>query len=72
MPIRKFRTLAEAGRARRIQPGTEEFSRALRVVFQLSDRFASSQKFPPGVYKFRSIEEAQAQKMVWMHRTPQK
>lgn len=65
MPVRKYRTLADAGRARRIQPGSEEFSRALRTVFRLAAKFSPAQKFPPGVYRFRSIEEAQAQRIAW-------
>jgi hypothetical protein len=66
MPIRKFHTLAEAGRLQKLRPGSEEFSRALRGVFKLAARFAPAQKLPPGVYKFRSIEQAQAQKNAWI------
>jgi hypothetical protein len=69
LPIRKFRTLAEAGRVQKLEPGTEEFSNALRSVFRLAAQFVVSQKFPPGVTKFRSIELAQAQKLAWMRRT---
>jgi hypothetical protein len=65
MPVRKFRTLDEAGRPQRYQPGTEEFSRALRSVFRLAELFAPPQKCPPGVFKFRSIEQAQAQRIAW-------
>jgi hypothetical protein len=43
----------------------EEFSRALRSVFRLAELFAPPQKFPPGVFKFRSIEQAQAQRIAW-------
>jgi len=62
MPIRKFRSLSEAGEAERFRPGTAEFSRGLRCVFWMAARFAPSRKAPPGVHKFRSIEEAQARK----------
>jgi len=62
MPVQKFRSLLEAGKKKRFQPGTAEFSNALRSVFWMAARFAPPQKLPPGVYKFRSIEQAQAQK----------
>jgi hypothetical protein len=68
MPIRKFHTLAEAGRPVRLEPGTEAFSRALHSVFRLAARFAPSQTFPPEVYKFRSIEQAQAQRIAWIRK----
>lgn len=69
MPIHKFRSLSEAGRATQLLPRTDEFSRALRSVFWMAARFASAQKCPPGVHKFRTIEEAQEQKKLWAHRT---
>jgi len=65
MPVQKFRSLLEAGKKKRFQPGTAEFSNALRSVFWMAARFAPPQKLPPGVYKFRSIEQAQAQKKAW-------
>jgi len=71
MPIRKFRTLDDAGHPERLQPGTEKFSRALRGVFRLMARFAPAQRFPPGVFKFRSIEQAQAQRKAWTRMPPQ-
>jgi hypothetical protein len=66
MPIRKFHSFAEAGQAKKLNPGTEEFSRTLRSVFYLAAQFAPSRKFPPGVTKYRSIEEAQVQQLAWM------
>ena len=65
MPVQKFRSVAEAGNASRIKPGTVEFSRRLRSVFWMAARFAPSPKSPPGVYKFRSIEESQTRKKAW-------
>lgn len=70
MPLRKFRSLDDAGRPERLQPGTEQFSRALRNVFGLAARFAPAPQFPPGVFKFRSIEQAQEQKKAWIRKTP--
>jgi hypothetical protein len=69
MPVRKFHSLTEASQAQKLNPGTEEFSRSLRSVFRLAAQFAPPRKFPPGVTKFRSIEEAQAQRLAWMRRT---
>jgi hypothetical protein len=68
MPILKFRTLEEAGRPVKLEPGTEEFSRALYNVFQLAELFGPPQSFPPGVFKFQSIEQAQAQRKAWTRR----
>jgi hypothetical protein len=69
MPIHKFHTLVEASRFQKFEPGKEEFRRSLRSVFYLAARFAPSLKFTPGVTKFRSIEEAQAQRLACMRRT---
>ena len=68
MPIQKFRSLLEASRALRVRPGTAEHSRALRSVFWMAAQFAPERQLPPGVFKFRSIEEAQAQRKAWARR----
>ena len=65
MPIQKFRSLTEARHALRIHAGTAEHSRALRAVFWMASHFAPPRKISPGVYKFRSIEEAQAHRKSW-------
>ena len=65
LPIRKFHSLDEAHRAQRIVPGTAEHSRALRSVFWMAARFAPDRMPPPGVHKYRSVEEAQAQRKLW-------
>ncbi len=72
MPVRKFHTLTEAGRPIKLQPDTEEFTRVLHGVFRLAAVFAPARTFPPGVYRFRSVEESQAQKMIWIRKTLQK
>jgi len=66
MPVRKFRTLIEASRPEKLEPGTWEFSLALYNVFRLTEIFAPPKAFPPGAYKFRSIEQAQTQKRAWI------
>ena len=67
MPIEKFRSLDAIHQAVRIRTGTEEHSRALRSVFWMA-RLSPEQRFPPGVYKYRSLEEAQAQRQSWSRR----
>jgi hypothetical protein len=65
MPIRKFNSISEIGKRKKLQPGTPEFRNALRSVFWMAQRFAPHQNLPPGVHKFRDIEQAQKQKRVW-------
>ena len=65
MPIQKFRSLADARKALHFRAGTPEHFRAVRSVFWLAARLAPQRSYPPGVYKFRSIEEAQAQRKLW-------
>jgi len=67
MPVRKFRSFSEAVQQKGLAPGTEEFSCALRAVFWLAAKFAPRQVSPPGVHKFRSIEEAQARRKSWQY-----
>ena len=68
MPVRKFRSVAEAEQAKQILPGSAEFSRAVRAVFWIAATFSPARNVPPpGVYKFRSLEEAQARKKAWTH-----
>jgi hypothetical protein len=65
MAVQRFHSISETGNTCRHQPGTAEFSRSLRAVFWLAALLAPSGKIPPGVYKFRSIEESQARKQAW-------
>lgn len=69
MPIRKFRSLSEADKIKRFRPGTEEFSHALRSVFGMAAILAPHRLAPPGVFKFRSIEEAQDWNKSWKRPT---
>jgi hypothetical protein len=65
MPVQKFDSLSEIGKIKKLEPGTPEFRNALHSVFWMAKKFAPPQNFPPGVYKFRDIEQAQAQKKAW-------
>jgi hypothetical protein len=66
MPVQKFSSLLEIGKRKKLQPGTSEFSNAVRSVFWMAARLAPSRTPPPGVYKFRDMEQAQAQKKAWL------
>lgn len=60
MPIRKFRSVEEMDKAKSdlwCEPGTECFRR-IESLWKRSS-LLSPRKFPQGVFKFRSLEEAQ-------------
>lgn len=64
MPIRKYREVREMEGNTRLQPGSPELFKAIRAIWDLADR-TTRPRFPPGVYKHRSIEEAQALRHEW-------
>jgi hypothetical protein len=64
MPIRKFRSVEEMEGTPRYEPGSPELFRAIRTLWELSARIFP-RRFPPGVYKHRSIEDAQRQCDLW-------
>ena len=64
MPVRKFRTIEEMNGDRWYRPGDPELYRAIRRVWELGHR-TIQQRFPPGVYKLRSIEEMNALQRRW-------
>ncbi len=56
MPIRKFRSIDEMdGQAWR-KPGDPELYRAIAFTWELARR-TNPRRFPPGVYKYRSIDD---------------
>lgn len=64
MPVKKIRDLQEMEDSLWREPGSPELLRAIDAVF----RFAAHtfpRHFPPGVYKHRSIEEAERQREIW-------
>lgn len=63
MPIKKFRDISEM-KASSYAPGSSELVDATRLVWNLSDRICPL-RFPPGVYKHRSIEDAQRLRDAW-------
>jgi hypothetical protein len=64
MPIRKFRDVSEMEGNTWLTPGSPELFRAIRAVWDFADRTAPV-SFPRGVYKHRSIEEAQKLREQW-------
>jgi len=65
MPVTKFRTLDEASRALWLKPGTPELARAVAWVWAFSASLAGNPVYPRGVRKFRTIEDANADRNRW-------
>lgn len=64
MPVRKFRDVSEMEGNTWREPGDPELFRAIRATWEFARRTLQP-RFPPGVYKHRSIEEAEAQREKW-------
>jgi len=64
MPIRKFRSVEEMEGNVRYEPGSPELFRAIRALWEFSAR-VFPRRFPPGVFKHRSLEDAQRQREIW-------
>ncbi len=64
MPVRKFRDVSEMEGNTWLEPGDPRLFQAMRAVWKLAAR-TTRPSFPPGVYKHRSIEEADALVQVW-------
>jgi hypothetical protein len=56
MPVRKFRSIEEMKPPWR-EPGSSQLDRAIRRVLELGSAM-TDRRFPPGIYRFRTIEEA--------------
>ena len=65
MPVQKFRTLDEMRRAQRMAPDDPRLPRVIRFNWELGWAMAGSFVPPRGVFKFRSIEEANAHRKRW-------
>jgi len=63
MPIKKFRDVSEMRRTA-FAPGSPELLAAIRHIWSLSQRICALH-FPPGVYKHRSVEDADALRKQW-------
>ena len=64
MPVTKFRSLDEARRAQWSEGGSDENLRRLAFVLSLWSTLRPK-RFPPGVHKYRSIEEANEAEERW-------
>jgi len=58
MPVRKFRSIEEMKQDHPIwrRPGDPVLYRAIALVWEVARR-TNPRRFPPGVYKYRSIQE---------------
>ena len=63
MPVRKFHDVSEMEDTWR-DPGDPALFRAIKSVWDFAERTCPL-RFPPGVYKHRTIEDAQALVEVW-------
>jgi len=57
MPVRKLTEPEQAEELCWLEPGDPRLARRIAAVWQLSRRLAP-RRFPPGVYRHRSVEEA--------------
>ncbi|REJ74004.1 MAG: hypothetical protein DWQ36_08965 [Acidobacteria bacterium] len=64
MPVRKYRDVTEMPDALWFDKGSPELLRALRETWEMVQRTLRP-RFPPGVHKHRSIEEAQQLSDAW-------
>jgi len=64
MPVRKFRSVEEMEDSTWRQPGDPDLWRAIASVWSFAAR-TFPKRFPPGVYRHRSIEDAQRQRDLW-------
>ncbi len=64
MPVKKIRHLQEMEDSLWYEPGSPELMQAIKAVWKFAER-TCPQRFPPGVYKHRTIEDAQRQRDLW-------
>ena len=64
MPVRKFRDVSEMEDATWREPGDPELFRVIRELWAFSERVCDPH-FPPGVYRHRSIEDAERLRDTW-------
>jgi|CXWL01.1.fsa_nt_gi hypothetical protein len=64
MPVRKFKSLEEMEDSNWYEPGDPRLLAAIERVWRFA-RETCPVSIPPGVYRHRTIEEAQAQREAW-------
>ena len=65
MPVQKFKSFQEAREALFVLKPDKDYPTFLFEFFELQGKLFTK-KFPHGVFKFRSFEEAQKQKEDWL------
>jgi hypothetical protein len=65
MPVQKFRSFEDARRALWMDRSDRGLLRRARALLVFCRRLAGDFPFPSGVRKFRSIEEANAERAHW-------
>jgi hypothetical protein len=63
MPVKKYRDISEMEEPV-YEPGSQRLFEVIRYVWSLSDRICAL-RFPEGVFKHRSIEDAEALREQW-------
>ena len=63
MPVQKFRSVEEMPESRRVEPGSPEHVQRVRAALLSAQLLAAA--FPPGVFKYPSIEAANADRKAW-------
>jgi len=63
MPVRKFRDISEIEEPR-YEPGSRQLYEVIRHVWGLSDLICPL-RFPEGVFRHRTIEDAEALREKW-------
>jgi hypothetical protein len=65
MPVSRFRTFDEARRALWMKPGSPELARTVAWVWAFAWELAGRPVQPRGLKKFRTIQEANADRERW-------
>ena len=65
MPVRKYRSVEDMEDRLWVPPGTPEHHNAVRRVLEYAALSGGQRNAPHGVFKYRSIEEASAQRETW-------
>jgi hypothetical protein len=64
MPVKKFRDVSEMEGNAWLEPGDARLFAAIKAVWRLATETARA-SYPPGVYKHRSIEQAESLRQAW-------
>ncbi len=64
MPVRKFRSIEEMNGNTWRSPGDSGLHQAIRETWEFAQKTLQP-RFPPGVYKHRSIEDAEKFRESW-------